>query len=346
MRITDQQKRALTYGAVGAGVLLATQAWRRRNPYDFAGKSVVITGGSRGLGLVLARELADQGARLTLVARDEEELQRAVEDLETRQPFAEVLPAPADVRVRYQAERAIAMAFERFGAVDVLINNAGIIQVGPLDHMKLADYEDAMLTHFWGPLYMTVAALPHMRREGAGRIVNISSIGGKISVPHLVPYSASKFALAGLSEGLRSELARDNITVTTVFPGLMRTGSAVNAMFKGQRPQEYVWFAISDSLPLASITPERAARQIIRACRYGDAELVITIQAKMAVLARTVAPELFADTMALINRLLPGPSMSDGDEPRPGRENESELAGPPSPLTAPAHRAAEENNEM
>ena len=346
MRITDQQKRALTMTAVGAGILMAAQAWRRRNSYDFAGKSVVITGGSRGLGLVMARELAAEGAKLTLVARDEEELQRAVEDIQTRQPFAEVLAAPADVRVRFQAERAVAMAFERFGAVDVLINNAGIIQVGPLDHMKLSDYEDAMLTHFWGPLYMMTAALPHMRREGAGRIVNISSIGGKISVPHMVPYSASKFALAGLSEGLRAELARHNIVVTTVFPGLMRTGSPVNALFKGQRPQEYAWFAISDSLPLASISPERAAHQIIRACRHGDAELIITIQARMAVLARTAAPELFADTMAVINQLLPGPSMSDGDEARPGRENESDIAGPPSPLTAPAYQAAEENNEM
>src|SRR5258705_4816815 len=176
-----------------------------------------------------------------------------------------------------------------------------------------------------------VAAAPHMRRAGAGRIVNISSIGGKISVPHLVPYSASKFALSGLSEALRTELARHNIVVTTVFPGLMRTGSAVNAMFKGQRPQEYSWFAISDSLPLASISPERAARQIIRACRYGDAELIITLQAKMAVLARTIVPELFADTMALINQLLPAPAMRDGDVAREGRESESALAEPSAP---------------
>jgi NAD(P)-dependent dehydrogenase (short-subunit alcohol dehydrogenase family) len=273
-------------------------------------------------------------------------LQRAADDLRARQPFAEVLPAPTDVRARYQAERAIAMAVERFGGVDVLINNAGIIQVGPLDHMTIADYEDAMLTHFWGPLYMMTAALPHMRRSGAGRIVNISSIGGKISVPHLVPYSASKFALAGLSEGLRVELARHNIVVTTVFPGLMRTGSPVNAMFKGRRPQEYAWFAISDSLPLASIAPERAARQIIRACRYGEAELIITVQAKMAVLARHAAPELFADTMTLINQLLPAPAAGDGDVAQPGRENESKLAGPSSPLTARSYRAAEQNNEM
>jgi NAD(P)-dependent dehydrogenase (short-subunit alcohol dehydrogenase family) len=212
--------------------------------------------------------------------------------------------------------------------------------------MKIADYEDAMLTHFWGPLYMIMAAIPHMRRSGAGRIVNISSIGGKISVPHLVPYSASKFALAGLSEGLRAELARHNIVVTTVFPGLMRTGSPINAMFKGQRPQEYAWFAISDSLPLASIAPERAARQIIRACRYGDAELIITVQAKMAVLARNAAPELFAEAMTIINQLLPAPSTTDGDVAREGRESESDVAGPSAPLTAPTYRAAEENNEM
>jgi NAD(P)-dependent dehydrogenase (short-subunit alcohol dehydrogenase family) len=346
MRISNHQKRALAVGAVGAGLVLAAQMWRRRNPYDFHGKSVVITGGSRGLGLVLARELAAAGAKLTLVARDDEELQRAVDDLQARQPFLELLVAQADVRARYQAERAVAMAVERFGTVDVLINNAGIIQVGPLDHMNLSDYEDAMLTHFWGPLYMTVAVLPHMREQGAGRIVNISSIGGRISVPHMVPYSASKFALAGLSEGLRAELIRHNIVVTTVYPGLMRTGSPVNAMFKGRRPQEYAWFAISDSLPLASIAPERAARQIIRACRYGEAELVITMQAKLAILARTVAPEVFADTMALINSLLPTPAPSGGDELRPGRENETKLAGPESPLTALTYEAADDNNEL
>jgi hypothetical protein len=123
----------------------------------------------------------------------------------------------------------------------------------------------------------------------------------------------------------------------------MRTGSPVNAMFKGQRPQEYAWFAISDSLPLASIDARRAARQIINACRRGDAELVITIQAKMAILARTLAPELFADVMAMINNLLPGPAPG-GDEARPGRESESAWA--PSALTKTTYEAAERNNEM
>jgi short-subunit dehydrogenase len=342
--MTERQRQAVAVGAVGVGALMLARAWRGREGYDFSGKSVVITGGSRGLGLIMARELAAEGARLTLVARDTADLQRAAEDIRTRHPFADVITASTDIRKRYEAERAIAVAAERFGSVDVLVNNAGIIQVGPLDHMKLGDYEDAMNTHFWGPLYMVLAAIPHMRRQGAGRIVNISSIGGKIAVPHLVPYSASKFALTGLSDGLRAELMRENIIVTTVCPGLMRTGSPVNAMFKGKRPQEYAWFAISDSLPLASINADRAARQIINACRRGDAELVITVQAKLAILARNAAPELFQDAMALMNRLLPGPSGIDGDHARPGRESESEWA--PSTLTAPTYAAAERNNQI
>ncbi len=345
MLITEQQKRAaLLVGAAGMGLMLVARAWRRRDPYDFSGKSVVITGGSRGLGLVMARELADQGARITLIARDEQELARAADDIHSRQPFADVLTVVADVRRRFDAERATVQILERFGRIDVLINNAGIIQVGPADHMKVADYEDAMNTHFWGPLYMILAAVPHMRRQGEGRIVNISSIGGRVSVPHLLPYSASKFALTGLSDGLRTELADDNIVVTTVCPGLMRTGSPVNAMFKGRRPQEYAWFAISDSLPFASIDARRAARQIISACRYGDAELVITVQAKLAILARNLVPELFADTMTIMNRLLPQSTGPDGDRAAPGKESESEWA--PSALTETTYRAAEDNNEL
>jgi short-subunit dehydrogenase len=189
---------------------------------------------------------------------------------------------------------------------------------------------------------MVMAVLPFMKRQKAGRIVNISSIGGRIAVPHLLPYSASKFALTGLSDGLRIELARENILVTTVCPGLMRTGSPPNALFKGQRSKEYAWFAIADSLPFISIDADRAARQIINACRRGDAELVVTVPARLAILARTVAPELFAETMTLVNSLLPGPS-SDGNEARPGREAQSAWA--PSLLTLLTQRAARANNE-
>lgn len=343
--ISDRQRTAFVLGAVGAGAFVMAQAWRRRSPFVFAGRSVVITGGSRGLGLVMARELAAEGARLTIIARDEGELERASADILERHPDADVLTLVCDVRRRYEAERAVAQAIDRYGTIDVLINNAGTIQVGPVDHMKAVDYEDAMNTHFWGPLYMILSALPSMRSQGHGRIVNISSIGGKIAVPHLVPYSASKFALVGLSDGLRAELARDNIVVTTVCPGLMRTGSPLNALFKGRHEEEYTWFAISDSLPVTSIDAGRAARQILNACRYGDAELIVTVQAKLAVLFRYAAPELFADLMEVVNRMLPPPADARGDEVEIGRENETEWAAPTASLTAPTYRAAEENNE-
>ena len=140
-----------------------------------------------------------------------------------------------------------------------------------------------MAVHLWGPLETMQAAVPQMRRQGSGRIVNISSVGGKVGVPHLVPYSASKFALTGLSEGLRAELMKDGIVVTNVCPGLMRTGSPRNAVFKGKHRAEYAWFSISDALPVTSIQVERAARQIIAACKRGDAELIITTQALVAI---------------------------------------------------------------
>lgn len=344
MRIGSAKRSGLVLAAAALATAGAFRARRASRAFSFSGKSVVVTGGSRGLGLVLARQLADEGARLTLVARDENELRRAADDIRRRQPSADVLVVPADVGQREDAERAIAKAIGRHGSIDVLINNAGVIHVGPLDHMKLSDYDRAMKTHFWGPLFLVLAVLPHMRNQGGGRIVNISSIGGRMSVPHLLPYSASKFALTGLSDGLRAELARDQIVVTTVCPGLMRIGSPVNAAFKGQRGQEYAWFAIASSLPVVTISAERAARQILLACRRGDAELVITVQAKLALLARAIAPELFSGAMTLVQHFLPRAVGPEGDVAEPGRLAGSDWAS--SRLLAPMYAAALENNEL
>jgi short-subunit dehydrogenase len=344
MKTGRARSTGLALIAAGLATAIAVRAKRTRRAYNFSGKSVVITGGSRGLGLVLARQLASEGARITLIARDENELRRAADDIHNRQPSAEVLIVSADVGERKDVERAISQVIEHYGTINVLLNNAGIIQVGPLDHMKLSDFDDAMRTHFWGPLICVLAALPHMRQQGGGRIVNISSVGGRISVPHLVPYSASKFALTGLSDGLRAELARDRIVVTTVCPGLMRTGSPINAAFKGQRPKEYSWFAIASSLPVITISAERAARQILEACRRGDAELVITVQAKLAVLARTIAPELFSNAMSLVHALLPRAAGAEGNVAEPGRSVGSDWAS--SRVLASMYAAAEKNNEL
>src|SRR5205085_5737710 len=139
--------------------------------------------------------------------------------------------------------------------------NAGIIGVGPIQTMTLADFEEAMKINFWSAVYTIEAVLRDMIRRGSGRIVNITSIGGKISVPHLLPYCASKFALVGLSEGLHAELTQQGIVVTTVCPGMMRTGSPRNAEFKGRHRAEYAWFSIGGSLPLISIDSHVAAKR-------------------------------------------------------------------------------------
>jgi NAD(P)-dependent dehydrogenase (short-subunit alcohol dehydrogenase family) len=325
------------------GLAVAARALRRRRPIRFRDRVVVITGGSRGLGLLMARELAAQGARLAILARDPGELDLARRELAALGGHR-VLALPCDVGDRDEVRWAIDAAVERFGRLDVLINNAGTIQVGPLEHMTIEDFEEALRVHFWGPLYATLAAIPHLRRRGNGRIVNIASIGGKIAVPHLVPYSASKFALVGLSDGLRAELAQEGIYVTTVCPGLMRTGSHVNALFKGRRAEELAWFAISDSLPLTSMAGRRAARRIVEACKYGEPHLILTNQARAAVLAATLAPNVTARLLEAVARLLPAPAGEDGQESRPGWQSPSRWV--PSVLTRLADEAAVENNEL
>ncbi len=327
----------VAFGAAAAGRLA-----RARRAIDFAGRVVVITGGSRGLGLVLARQLAAEGANLCLLARSEDELARAREDL-AGSP-GEVLTISCDIRRRADVRAAVATILERWPAIDVLINNAGVIHVGPLEHMTTADFENAMATHFWGPLHLMFEAVPSMRLRQFGRIVNIASVGGRIAVPHLGPYSASKFALVGLSDAVRTELAQYGIRVTTVTPGLMRTGSPVNVEVKGKHEAEYAWFVVADSLPVLSASAESAAREIVEACRYGDPELTITLPARLAMLANNAAPAWVAGAMVLANRLLPGLGGPEGDRPKFGSQATSALA--PSVLTVLTDQAAVRNNEI
>jgi NAD(P)-dependent dehydrogenase (short-subunit alcohol dehydrogenase family) len=324
------------------GTLVAAKAVRSRRAVDFAGTTVVIFGGSRGLGLAMAREFSAAGAHVVLAARDERELERAAADIEGQ--GGEVTTIACDITDRGQIERTVSRIAHDRGSIDVLVNCAGVIQVGPLEHMTVADFEEAMATHFWGPLFTVLAALPHMRERGAKRIVNISSIGGKVAVPHLLPYSASKFALTGLSEGLRSELAGQGFAVTTVCPGLMRTGSTYNAKFKGQHRQEFAWFHTSNAMPGMSVSAARAARRIVDACKHGDPEVILTPVAHLAVLANGISPSTTARMLSLANRLLPGPAESDGQRAHSGWQSVSRYV--PSSMTRLADRATVEHNEL
>ena len=326
--------------ALLGGALVARAAMRRWQRYDLRDKVVVITGSSRGLGLVIARELVRHHAKVVICARDRGELERARADLLAR--GGRVLAVPVDVTNRVQIAQLVEIVHQHWGRIDVVINNAGVIQVGPMEVMTTSDYEEAMQTHFWGPLHLVLAVLPEMRGRREGRIVNITSIGGKLAVPHLLPYSASKFALVGLSEGLRAELAKDGIAVTTVVPGLMRTGSVVQAMFKGQHEQEYAWFAASGTSYATSMRVERAARRIVDALCHGDAEVTLSVQAQLAALAHGIAPGLVQRALGWVVRALPGVGGIGPGRVR-GSHDAGVLAG--STLGARIERATERNNE-
>ena len=286
--------------------------------YPLRGKVVLITGGSRGLGLVLARHICSRGGNVVLIARDAEELARAKSDLARR--HSTVMTIPCDLLDTEQIQAAVRQAIDRFGKIDILINNAGTIEVGPLEHLMPEDFERAMRLHFWAPFDLISQIVPEMRIWGGGRIVNISSIGGKVALPHMASYSASKFALTGFSDAIRAELARDNIHVTTVAPGLMRTGSHVNAKFKGRHDDEFAWFAASAGAPLISMNADRAARKILAACRRGQPSLTLTFTARTTILGNALFPNLTGYTMKFVNRLLPGTGDAQGNKSRAGSD--------------------------
>jgi len=313
----------------------------RTASYRLRDKVVVITGGSRGLGLVLARYVCARGGNVALIARDPEELARAKTDLAPR--GGKVLTIQCDLLDTGQIQSAVRQIIDRFSKIDILINNAGIIEVGPLEHMRPEDFDRAMRLHFWAPFELISQIVPEMRIWGGGRIVNISSIGGKIAVPHMASYSASKFALTGLSDAVRAELARDNIHVTTVAPGMMRTGSHVNAKFKGKHDKEFAWFAAFAGAPLLSMNANRAARKILTACRRGQPSLTLTFAARAAILGNALFPNLTGYAMKLANRLLPGAGGEEGNESQAGSQLRRLI---PERLTKLADRATEKNNEV
>ncbi len=329
----------LATGLAGVAVYGLLRRARRRESLN--GKVVLVTGGSRGLGLVLARHAAEQGARVAECGRDVSTLDRARSTLDAL--GLRVLALPCDVTSPAAVQILIETVRGELGPVDVLINNAGVIQVGPVEEMTAADYAEAMAANFWGTVHATLAVLPEMRGRRSGHIVNIASIGGKISVPHLLPYSASKFAVVGFSRGLRSEMAPHGVTVVTVCPGLMRTGSPRNATFRGRQRSEYAWFSVAASMPLLSIDAETAAHRILEGAMRGEAEVVFPLSMRAAAMLDALMPSVTAAFLTAAARLLPGEARHATGR-RSGKESESWVS--PSWLTRLGDRAAQKYNQV
>jgi NAD(P)-dependent dehydrogenase (short-subunit alcohol dehydrogenase family) len=263
----------------------------------------LVVGGSRGLGLLLARELGRRGFRPVLWARDAQELERAAELLRADGTTANTMVC--DVRDSERVVELVDRLEKDIGPIEVAVHVAGVIQVGPLDAMTREHFAESIDIMLWGPITMALAVLPAMRSRGRGRIGTITSIGGLVSVPHLLPYSTAKFGAVGFTQGLRAELAGSGVTVTMVAPGLMRTGSHLQAEFTGDAAAEYAWFAPGASLPLLSMDAERAAVRIVRGVLRGRSTVILTPLAKVGARVAGVAPATTAVAMGLLARALP-----------------------------------------
>lgn len=315
---------AMGAAGVGAGVRSVLGAARRR-AFTFNDKTVAITGASRGLGFALARECLKQGARVAICARDEHECNEARATLEAH---GTITATACDVRDRPQLETWLQEVRDTLGPIDVLINNAGVIQVGPLETTTDADFEEAMEVHFYGPLHAMRTVLPEMRRRKQGRIINISSFGGLMGVPHMAPYSASKFALTGVSEAIRAELANDGVFLSTICPWLMRTGGARHAVMTGKSDQVYAWFIAGAVLPLVTQDPDRAARHILDAARAGRAEVILTTQGKLLLKFKNAFPELTFGAMRAIERFMPSAPPEGTQKHRKGKDVRPKVGAP------------------
>jgi len=302
-------KSAACVIAAGASIALFGAVRMRARRKKLAGQVVVITGGSRGFGLALAREFASLGCRIAICARNRDELEQARASLALA--ASEVIAVTCDISDRDEVATMIDAVRRHYGHIDILVNNAGQIMVSPLENLDRADFERAMAVMFWGPLYTTLAVLPWMKARGQGRIVNVTSIGGKVSVPHLASYSCAKAAAVAFSTGLRNEVQQFGIEVTTIIPGLMRTGSHVNAYFKGNQVAEASWFGAGASLPLLSVSAEHAARLTLKAVCAGKTEAVLGVPAQILVQAQTLFPEWTAEVLRMSNALLPEGSTED-----------------------------------
>ena len=185
------------------------------------GKVIVITGASSGMGEAAARHLAAQGARVVLGARRADRIETIATAI--KDAGGEAIAVPTDVIRRDDLVRLVGTAVESFERIDVLINNAGVMPLSPVERLKIDEWDQMIDVNLKGVLYGVAAALPHMTAQKSGHIINLSSVAGHKLFPGSAIYSATKFGVRAFSEGLRQELKPYNIRTTNISPGAVQT---------------------------------------------------------------------------------------------------------------------------
>ncbi|HEV2446883.1 MAG TPA: SDR family NAD(P)-dependent oxidoreductase [Candidatus Sulfopaludibacter sp.] len=250
------------------------------------GKVVLITGASQGIGAACASEFARHGARLSLAARSEEGLRTA--------GGSDALITPADITSEDGRSLVVARTLDRYEALDILINNAGVGLYRPSWDTPLEEVRRMMELNFFAVLGMTRLVAPHMRARRSGLVVNVGSIAGKMTLPWLTIYSASKCALGSLTEGLRMELRADGVRTMLVCPGYVLTGFQGNVI-AGQAPEK-----VQEGRRFA-ITAAECARDIRRGVERGARTVVTPRSGWLLVAAMRLFPSMVEARMAAMN---------------------------------------------
>ncbi|MDI6100792.1 SDR family NAD(P)-dependent oxidoreductase [Actinoplanes sp. NEAU-A12] len=258
--------------------------------YRFAGRTAVLTGAASGIGEQLAYGLAHRGSDLVLADVDEGRLKPVAARISAAHPGLNVQTIIADLADRSAVDALATQVLNEHPAIGLLVNNAGIALGGRFDQVSIDQFEQVMNVNFRAPMLLTHALLPSLTATPGGHLVNVSSLFGLIAPPGQSAYCASKFALRGLSESLRSELIDNGVGVTTVHPGGIRTRIAEAALVGSHVPEEEIEPNRRLFAALLSYPPEKAAELILRAVAKRKARLLIATSAK--------APDLLA-------RLLP-----------------------------------------
>jgi short-subunit dehydrogenase len=248
---------------------------------DLRGCGILITGSSRGIGRCVAERAALRGARLVLASRSETELQNLANQL--RQQGTEVVAVTADVTVEEDRRRLIETAVERLGGLDVLINNAGVASFGHFSSSSEAVLRQVMEVNFFAPAELIRLAIPHLMKGVQPAIVNVASVCGRRGLPAWPEHSASKFALCGLTEALRGEMARFDIDVLLVLPGLTRSDLGRHLL----RNEGRMKIEQTKLMP-----PEQVAEGILRAIEKNRAETTFGWQARWLLLVNRFFPRL------------------------------------------------------